>query len=59
MLDAFSVSSSSSVGYERDFAPKPNSDIPDVPTGGGGIFIGGGNNNNQDGQDDDFDWLLK
>ena len=58
MLDAFSVSSNSSVGYQKDFVKKPNSDIPDVPTGGGGIFIGGSDNNTGE-IDDDFGWLLK
>lgn len=58
MLDAFSVSSNSSVGYQKDFVKKPNSDIPDAPTGGGGIFIGGSDNNTGE-IDDDFGWLLK
>lgn len=57
MLDAFSVSSSSSVGFEKDFAHRNNADIPDMPTGGGGIFIGSNNDGQAD--DDDFDWLLK
>lgn len=61
MLDAFTVSSSSSMGNSSDFAPNninKNKNTPDIPTGGGGIFISGSNGNSDDSPDDDFGWLL-